>query len=257
MASITGAVAKLMGPIAGPEQAGIRVAVAAAILVAGAGSAGADELSSQTEGKLLAACIKQAAADNPGPDFTKKYAAVEECQKAHPYTYDKASSAVPPFTEPDQNAMRSAAERYVRSMLVDPDSAKFEWPYGFVNSSWKRLFGKPIVGYITCGKLNSKNRMGGYAGQSWFVVVMDGQSVSFADIGSSSGTGFDLVGGACEKSVTRFPPPTYSDVAHVEGDTGDATKSIVDQLVKLDDLRKDGVITEEEFSRMKATLMGR
>lgn len=51
------------------------------------------------------------------------------------------------------------AEQAVRLALVDPDSAKF---------------GKTILSKddsVACGHVNSKNRMGGYAGDQSFMVI--------------------------------------------------------------------------------------
>lgn len=53
----------------------------------------------------------------------------------------------------------------VKNELVDPDSAKFKDIY--VNRKTK----------VGCGQVNSKNKMGGYAGSRFFIVYANGRVV--------------------------------------------------------------------------------
>ncbi|SIN67709.1 hypothetical protein SAMN02745824_1751 [Parasphingorhabdus marina DSM 22363] len=57
---------------------------------------------------------------------------------------------------------QGGAKDAVREQLIDPDSAKFD------DLAWA---GK---GTVTCGFVNSRNRMGGYAG--WTAFVYDGDN---------------------------------------------------------------------------------
>lgn len=60
----------------------------------------------------------------------------------------------------------SAAERSVRERLVDPASAEFSEV--------------TTKGNVTCGLVNSRNRMGGYTGRQLF-LVRDGQVYFWRD----------------------------------------------------------------------------
>lgn len=98
--------------------------------------------------------------------------------------------------------MRQMVEASVRSQLVDPDSAKFKWPYGFMQGVWRTP--KKYEGLITCGIVNARNRMGGFAGDSMFAAVINGGQIAYLDVdGSDSGLNSYL----CGKAASRFPPP--------------------------------------------------
>lgn len=74
----------------------------------------------------------------------------------------------------------TVGEGAVKERLIDPDSARIEWPYQFLAGSLKPLIGKAHVGYWTCGYVNAKNRMGGYSGRTPFLIMIrDGQVTSF------------------------------------------------------------------------------
>lgn len=90
-------------------------------------------------------------------------------------------------------------EQAIRARMIDPDSAKIEWPYDFSAGSLKGLFTKRRTGWITCGMLNSKNRLGGYTGRVYFEVVVHENTIVMLDIGE--GTEIDLVGLSCEQSI--------------------------------------------------------
>jgi len=150
----------------------------------------------------------------------------------------------------EQRAFRDAAEAAVRAKLVDPNSAEFEWPNGFTQGWWKPFLAKRIYGHITCGWVNAKNRMGGYAGRSAFVVLLDDQhNVEFAQIGESP---YDYIEAGCEK--ISFPPaPQFAESAAA---ASAGPVSVADELTKLAQLRDKGILTEQEFQAQKAKLLG-
>jgi membrane-associated protease RseP (regulator of RpoE activity) len=78
-------------------------------------------------------------------------------------------------------------EAAIKAALIDPGSAQIEWPYNFTGGTLKALFGKTKPGWFTCGWVNSKNRMGGYSGRSWFMIEIYQGAVSQLDIGESDG----------------------------------------------------------------------
>ena len=73
-----------------------------------------------------------------------------------------APSVEPP--EPDMQRARPWVEDQIRAQLSDPESARIEWPYEMVWSPKAKT-------HWTCGRYNSRNRMGGYAGADWFTVA--------------------------------------------------------------------------------------
>jgi membrane-associated protease RseP (regulator of RpoE activity) len=115
--------------------------------------------------------------------------------------------------------LQNLAENAIRAQLVDPDSARFKWaPQGWstITDLHHGIFGKTIKGpmLLRCGLVNSRNRMGGFAGYAAFdVAIKDGVAVS-VDIDESTGylhltsdfcrkTGFDL------SSATAITTPDH------------------------------------------------
>lgn len=139
--------------------------------------------------------------------------------------------------------------------LIDPESGRIEWPYGFLYGTWKPLLGKRVDGYWTCGLINARNRMGGYTGTTYFVVVLDPSGrVQYADMGS--GRDFDILSSQCSKSVKLLPsaPPELAGLA--TGGAAAPAVSIADELKKLVELRASGALTEAEFQAAKQKLLG-
>lgn len=151
--------------------------------------------------------------------------------------------------EIDTVSLRGLGEAAVRARLIDPSSADFEWPYGFVEGTWPTILKNRVFeGYITCGFVNSKNRMGGYAGRSAFVVVVKDGVVSYADVGTPRGS--DFTSRSCARSAASLPRATVESFASRETSRGKA-----DELRKLAELRDSGVITQEEFELEKRKLL--
>ena len=81
---------------------------------------------------------------------------------------------------------RRLAEAEVRGRLIDPESARIEWLGGFYKGKLKMFFKPATEGYIACGTVNAKNRMGGYVGASAFITVVDYDRVLYAELDGSS-----------------------------------------------------------------------
>ena len=151
---------------------------------------------------------------------------------------------------------RKNAERAVLTGFFDPGSASFEWPYGFSYGSWKPLMQSRIEGWWTCGRINAKNRMGGYVGSRYFVVVMndDGQA-RYNETGS--GADFDILSSQCANSVSSLPPAPreFYEAASSEAPFPKAP-SMADELKKLNELFEAGALTEDEYKAAKAKILG-
>lgn len=156
---------------------------------------------------------------------------------------------------PDWGLFRRKAEASLRGRLVDPDSARIEWPFGFTYGTWKPVLAKRLEGYWTCGLINARNRMGGYTGATSFVVVLDrAGNVQYADMGS--GRDFDFVSSQCGNSVKFLPaaPPEFA--AATMSTTPTSPASIADELKKLVELKDSGALSEAEFQAAKQKLLG-
>jgi hypothetical protein len=153
---------------------------------------------------------------------------------------------------PDYANMRAQGEAAIRERLIDPSSAEIEWPYGFVEGTWPTIFkNRTYDGYITCGFVNAKNRMGGYGGRTAFVVVIADGQVRYSDIGKPDGSGW--TSRTCAKSAPEFPAPQQTMIASAVSPP--TTVSIADELAKLAALRDGGVLSEEEFQSQKQKLL--
>lgn len=65
---------------------------------------------------------------------------------------------------------KEIAEEWVKSQLIDPYSAQFE-QVGF-RKGYTSVFGTTKFGWVYCGRVNAKNRMGGYTGRSAFFTTI-------------------------------------------------------------------------------------
>ena len=157
-------------------------------------------------------------------------------------------------SEPNMAQFRRVAEQAVRSRLIDPESARIEWPYNFLNGSWKPAFQKAIEGYWTCGLVNAKNRMGGYTGSTSFVVVVNHSAVvQYVELGT--GRDFDLLSSQCANSVKLLPPAPAEFSSDRSGQGQNTGGSIADELKKLVELKESGALTEAEFQAAKQRLL--
>ena len=109
--------------------------------------------------------------------------------------------APPPPEQPKRDPREVVAEQVIRGRLLDPASANFEWP-GRWNENQDFKFwrwSKSIHGDWTCGKVNAHNRMGGYVGQSYFLVIVDGGSVADLSLDTEPSE-FSLITLKCQKA---------------------------------------------------------
>lgn len=67
-----------------------------------------------------------------------------------------------PVTEPSLEEFSAWAEPAIRAKLVEPETATIEWPYGFEQGE---------DGPATCGRVNAKNRIGGYPGHAYVLIT--------------------------------------------------------------------------------------
>lgn len=106
---------------------------------------------------------------------------------------------------PDWQAYRERAERAIISRLIDPDSAKISWLGGYYQGEFKPVLRPRTSGYVACGLVNAKNRMGGYTGDHSFVVVIDYDQLRYLEIDDSE-KGF--VAAQCLAAMQKglFPP---------------------------------------------------
>jgi hypothetical protein len=156
---------------------------------------------------------------------------------------------------PDWALFRRNAEAALREKLIDPESGRIEWPYGFTYGTWKPLLGKRVDGYWSCGLINARNRMGGYTGSTYFVVVLDRNGlVQYSDMGTAQD--FDIISTQCSKSVKLLPAAPPELAGSSTGSSSAPSVSIADELKKLADLRASGAITETEFQAAKQKLLG-
>lgn len=154
----------------------------------------------------------------------------------------------------DYALFRRNAEATIKSTLIDPGSAQIEWPYGFTYGTWKPFLKKRVSGYLTCGRVNARNRMGGYVGATAFVIVLDERAnVLFKEMGT--GDEIDLVSASCNKSVAMFPAPQPELLG--DGSRPAPSVSIADELTKLAKLKEAGALTQDEFDAAKRQLLDR
>ena len=102
----------------------------------------------------------------------------------------------PPWEE-----FRRLAEADIRAQLIDPESARFTWAGSYYRGELKVLLGARTQGYVGCGTVNSRNRMGGYVGATPFAIVIDYGRVLYSQIDRP--IGYDCVR---LQQAGKFPP---------------------------------------------------
>lgn len=114
---------------------------------------------------------------------------------------------------PEWSAYKQIAESTIAARMTDPESARIHWSGGFYQGTFKPFLEPRVTGYVACGLVNAKNRLGGYNGYSAFVVVIDYGRVLYADIDSGPQVG--MIGEACIKAQQQglLPPVPANDAA--------------------------------------------
>ena len=78
---------------------------------------------------------------------------------------------------PDWARYKELGEQAIRGKLLDPESARFEWPSGYKADGLKTSLAGKRYGYVSCGHVNARNGFGGYVGRRQFAVIIDNDSV--------------------------------------------------------------------------------
>jgi hypothetical protein len=130
---------------------------------------------------------------------------------------------------PTWDKYREIGEIYIKGLMLDPDSAKITWVGKFFKGGHKPFLQPRSYGYVGCGSVNAKNRMGGYTGASAFVVVIDYDRVLFGDIDKSTA---GMVGATCYEYAKqmKFEPLSIEDKASITSNDA-PTKSASGQLI--------------------------
>lgn len=70
-------------------------------------------------------------------------------------------------------------EDAIRGTLVDPGSAQFTWPGRWAEGvdfrEWR--WSRPVHGDFVCGRVNARNRMGGFTGPAYFMALVSNGAV--------------------------------------------------------------------------------
>lgn len=107
--------------------------------------------------------------------------------------------------EPDWPSFRRIAEAGIISRLIDPESARIDWMTGIRKGGFRPFLQRSVYGYVACGAVNARNRMGGYVGAQTFIVVIDYGLVLHAEIDRSSA---GMITQTCATGIRdgMFPP---------------------------------------------------
>jgi hypothetical protein len=125
---------------------------------------------------------------------------------------------------PSWDKFREIGETYVISQTIDPDSAKISWTGKYFKGEHKPVLLPRSYGYVSCGSVNAKNRMGGYTGASAFIVVVDYDRVLYGEIDRSTG---GLAGKACNEYARqmKFEPLSAEEQSSITSGAASAASS--------------------------------
>ncbi|MFL6759455.1 PDZ domain-containing protein [Sphingomonas sp.] len=117
----------------------------------------------------------------------------------------KPEEPIDPGPRPTDQEFVEKATQSLLASFFDPSAAVVEWPNGLAGGWWKPFLSKKIPGWFTCGRVNGKNRMGGYVGFHDFVAVMHDGAVAYTEVGSGN---YDLIAAQCQKAIASGLIPT-------------------------------------------------
>lgn len=183
-----------------------------------------------------------------------------------PQTYDALVRQVRDWDEgrtwdslqPDIAVLRRAAEQGVKRRLIDPQSAIIEMPYDFMYGSWTPAFsGVRFEGFMTCGSVNAKNRMGGYTGSTSFVAVVDENGTEkYTDMDSGTSQYFRPVDAGCAQLVKKLKVASSVIESGVTGTVAPAAPpSMAEELEKLAKLHDSGALNDAEYATAKSKVL--
>lgn len=109
---------------------------------------------------------------------------------------------VPPVPQaPHRDPRELAIESAIRAKLFDPNSAEFQWSGRWREDidfkAWR--WSKAVHGDVTCGRVNARNRMGGYVGQSTFLAVVANGAVVQLQMDSTADSEISFPAMMCQK----------------------------------------------------------
>lgn len=107
--------------------------------------------------------------------------------------------------DPGWATFRKIVEAALVARLIDPESAWISWMSGYRKGGFKPLFEGRVHGYVACGQVNARNRMGGYTGARTFIAVVDFGRALFVEADTRArGMYADMC--ASQVSAGLFPP---------------------------------------------------
>jgi Short C-terminal domain len=156
-----------------------------------------------------------------------------------------------PATHPNWSEVRAKGQAELTKRLFDPGSAQIAYTSGFIWGYTKHPFGKREWGWVACGKINAKNRLGGYAGAQgfWIMANLDGTVTQDMTDG--------IFRSSCDDGPSVPLQPELVDTPTSSAPSSVAAPIIADELGKLAVLRDKGIITPAEFEAQKVKLLAR
>ncbi len=164
-------------------------------------------------------------------------------------TASNAQQTAEPPSHPDWTTTTKRGTDILLGELFDPSSAQFSWISGYSWGFLKPILGKRQQGWIACGRLNAKNRMGGYVGAKPVLIFVSEAGTVTADYVSSWIS-------TCDKAPNAAVQPELAGLG-VSAPSPSPIRQIADELGKLAELRSKGILTDEEFQAEKAKLLAR
>lgn len=104
---------------------------------------------------------------------------LSSCGGAPVKTADVASANF--GSKPSEEEAQRRIRQYLDNVLIDPESLRLKCSP--VKKGWGRhnMFAPPIFGWLVLCDVNSKNRMGGYAGARPMLFIINGASFTAID----------------------------------------------------------------------------
>jgi hypothetical protein len=126
------------------------------------------------------------------------FALLASCAPAPPTPAEIAMMQAAPKPSSEE-AAEQAVKDYFAEVLFDAEAARYQFPLPPVQGSWTASNSAREFGWFMCGKINGKNRMGGYTGYKTFFAYFSPTQPDKVIDGTTADTDeFGIVDGWCK-----------------------------------------------------------
>lgn len=104
---------------------------------------------------------------------------------------------------PSRSQAVAVGNSAIRKQILDPGSARIDWPRPFVRGTLKLPGLKPERGWYTCGFVNGLDKISGKAARNSFLIMFYRSKVVLLEVGTSDGSGINRASYVCTGNAPK------------------------------------------------------